>query len=65
MPADVRINQVTTEVTVTDASAMLDPAVLDRIVRAVMARLEAREREQRLEAEERRVGRPHTIDRSD
>jgi len=39
MPIDVRINDVTTEVTVTDANALLTPQVMERIVQAVLRRL--------------------------
>ena len=56
MPVDVRINDVTTNVNVTDASAMLSPEVLERIVQAVIARLEAKERDERQAEEERSLG---------
>ena len=56
MPVDVRINDVTTNVNVTDASAMLSPEVLERIVQAVIARLEAKQRDERQVEEERSLG---------
>jgi hypothetical protein len=56
MPVDVRINEVTTSVTATDPSAMLNPQVLERIVQAVLARLEARQRDERQAEQERSLG---------
>ncbi len=56
MPVDVRINDVTTNVNVTDASAMLSPEVLERIVQAVIARLEAKQRDESQAEEERSLG---------
>ena len=56
MPMDVRVNDVTTNVNVTDASAMLNPQVLERIVQAVLARLEAKQREERQLEQERSLG---------
>jgi hypothetical protein len=56
MPVDVRINEVTTSVTATDAAAMLNPQVLERIVEAVLARLEARRRDERQAEQERSLG---------
>jgi hypothetical protein len=43
--ADVRINQVSSEVAVTDAAAFLSPETLERIVIAVIARLETKDRD--------------------
>ena len=43
--ADVRVNEVTSEVAVTDAAAFLSPETLERIVGAVIARLEAKHRD--------------------
>lgn len=43
--ADVRVNEVTSEVAVTDAAAFLSPETLERIVGAVVARLEAKNRD--------------------
>jgi hypothetical protein len=54
--ADVRINEVSTSVNVTDASALLTPQVLERIVQAVVQRLEAQRRDERLADEDRRLG---------
>lgn len=48
MPIDVRVNTVSSRVRVTDADALLAPEVLERVVRAVLERLEderAREQE--------------------
>ena len=56
MPIDVRINDVMTNVNVTDASAMLSPEVLERIVQAVIARLEAIRRDEQQAEEERSLG---------
>lgn len=56
MAVDVRINEVTTNVSVTDATAMLSPQVLERIVQAVLARLEAQQRDQRQAEQERSLG---------
>ncbi|QDG52258.1 hypothetical protein FIV42_16380 [Persicimonas caeni] len=53
---NVRIGKVTTDVRVTDASAMLQPQVLQRIVGAVISELEARERSQKALARERALG---------
>jgi hypothetical protein len=53
MAADVRINNVSTDVTVTDASAMLTPQVLDRIVQAVLQRLAEQQRLEQDLAQER------------
>ncbi len=52
MAADVRINQVDTDLTATDASALLSPKTLERIVEAVLARLsEKRQAEDEAERE--------------
>jgi hypothetical protein len=56
VPVDVRINEVTADVSVADPSAMLTPEVLDRIVRAVLVRLEEQQRNEREVAQERSVG---------
>ena len=53
---DVRINQVTTDVNVTDAKAMLSPPVMERIVRAVLQQLEEKQRSDRASADEQRLG---------
>lgn len=47
MPVDVRVNQVVSRVRVTEPDALLTPEVLDRIVKAVMARLEDEEARRR------------------
>jgi hypothetical protein len=54
--ADVRINEVSTSVNVTDASALLTPQMLERIVQAVVERLEAQRRDARLADEDRHLG---------
>ncbi|MGD2205800.1 MAG: hypothetical protein PVH17_03380 [Anaerolineae bacterium] len=56
MPVDVRINEVTTTVDVTDASAMLTPQILDQITREVLRRLEVEQRAQQETDQERSVG---------
>jgi hypothetical protein len=56
MPADVQINQLTTDVNVTDASAMLTPQVLERIVQVVLKRLEEQQRSQHDIAQEQSLG---------
>ncbi len=63
MVADVRINQLTTDVNVTDASAMLTPQVLERIVQVVLQRLEEQQRSQRDMAREQSLGSRGQIDR--
>jgi len=59
MPADVRINRLTTEVNVTDAAAMLTPQVLDRIVQAVIQRLEEKQRNDREMTQEQSLDTNH------
>ncbi|NJN18638.1 MAG: hypothetical protein HC822_21470 [Oscillochloris sp.] len=54
--ADVRINEVSTSVNVTDASAMLTPQVLQRIVEAVLAQLAQKQRDDRLAEQDRKIG---------
>lgn len=54
--ADVRIQEVVTDVNVTDASALLTPQMLDRIVRAVLRRLEEQQRQAREVEQERILG---------
>lgn len=56
MPADVRINDVTTDVNVTDASALLTPQVMERIVQTVLRRLEEERRTEQEMAQERSLG---------
>ncbi len=53
MAADVRINDVTTDVNVTDTSALLTPTILERIVQEVLKRLEERRRTEREVEQER------------
>lgn len=54
--ADVRINEVTTSVNVTDASALLSPQILERIVQAVIQRLEEQRRSEREAEKDRSLG---------
>lgn len=54
--ADVRVNEVTSEVAVTDAAAFLSPETLERIVLAVIARLEAKARDDAGLERDRTVG---------
>lgn len=54
--ADVRINEVTTDVTVTDASSLLSPELLDRLTAAVLARLADRQRATAEADREQRIG---------
>lgn len=56
MPADVRINDVTTNVNLVDSAGMLTPEALERIVMAVMRRLEEKHRADQEIAEERSIG---------
>lgn len=56
MSTDVRINQLTTDVNVTDASAMLTPHVLEHIVQVVLKRLEEQQRSQHAMAKEQSLG---------
>jgi hypothetical protein len=55
---DVRVNQVTTDINVTDSSAMLTPEVMSQIVAAVIQRLEEHQREQQRMEEEQSFGSP-------
>lgn len=52
----VRVEQIEAQVTVTDAQAYLSPQMLERIIRAVLARLAEAQREQSTRERERRVG---------
>lgn len=56
MAADVRVNDVTTDVNVTDASAMLTPQILERIVQAVLMRLKEQQRSEQAMEQERSLG---------
>jgi hypothetical protein len=56
MAIDIRINDVTTEVTVTDAAALLTPDVLEQIVQAVLRRIEEQRRAERQAGQERSLG---------
>lgn len=53
MPVEIR--ELVTTVDVVDPEAMLSPAVLDRIVQAVLARLQARQGAEQARASELRV----------
>ena len=50
MATDVRINQVTNDLNVTDATAMLTPHVLERIVQAAIKRIQEIQRDERQQA---------------
>jgi hypothetical protein len=54
--ADVRINEVTTDVTVSDASSLLSPELLDRLTAAVLARLADQQRAAAEADREQRIG---------
>jgi hypothetical protein len=54
--ADVRINEVTTDVTVSDASSLLSPELLDRLTAAVLARLADQQRAAAESDREQRIG---------
>ena len=54
--ADVRITEVTTDVTVTDASSLLSPELLERLTGAVLARLADRQRAAAEADREQRIG---------
>ena len=56
MPADVRINEVTADVSMADASAMLTPSVMDRIVQEVLRRLEEETQDEKAAEQERTLG---------
>ncbi len=56
MPADVHINDVTTDINVTDASAMLTQKIMERIIKPVLKRLDERQRTEREIAQERSLG---------
>ena len=66
MAMDVRINDVTTDVNVTDASAMLTPQVLERIVQAVMQRMREHQEGEREAEQDRELGsmRQRAMDRA-
>lgn len=53
--ADVRINEVESQISVADIDALLTPEVLDRLVRAVQQRLNEENRMQRDADEDRRL----------
>jgi hypothetical protein len=54
--AEVRINEVTADIAVADATAFLGPEVLERIVQAVLARLADHERLRAQLEREQRIG---------
>jgi hypothetical protein len=59
MPVDVRVNRVTTDVRVTDPSALLTPKALDKIVTATLERLADDRRKQRGSQRDRALGGGH------
>jgi hypothetical protein len=52
----IRVEQVEAQVTVTDAQSYLSPQMLERIVRAVLARLAEAQRDERTRERERQLG---------
>jgi hypothetical protein len=54
---EVNIGEVNSTVRTTDSASLLSPEMLERIVRAVMARLREEEQHQRRAEAERRLGR--------
>lgn len=62
--ADVRVNEVTSEVAVTDAAAFLSPDTLERIVAAVIARLEAKSKDDAAAERDRTFGRERGMGRA-
>jgi hypothetical protein len=52
---DVHIDEISTQVRVLDGEALLTPQVLDQIVRAVLQRLETRQRTDRIRQSETRI----------
>ena len=59
MPVDVRINNVNMDMNVTDASGLLTPQMLERIVQAVLRRLEEQRRGERVQRQETALGDEH------
>jgi hypothetical protein len=56
MAVDVRVNRVTTDVSVTDVSALLTPKALEVIVAATLERLAQERRKQRGPQRDRALG---------
>lgn len=56
MPADMRINDVTTDVNITDADSLLTTEVLEKIIQAVLDRLEELKRDESEQEEEAQLG---------
>ena len=54
--ADIRVNEVSSEVTVSDAAAFLSPETLERIVAAVITRLETKGRDDAEAERDRTMG---------
>jgi hypothetical protein len=52
---DVHIDEISTQVRVLDGEALLTPQVLEQIVRAVLQRLETRQRTDRIRQSETRI----------
>lgn len=55
MATDVRVNRVTSRVNAVDAEALLNPEILERIIRAVHARLASQRSADREEELDRQV----------
>lgn len=62
MPPNFLVNEVTTEISVTDAAALLTPQVLEMIVQAVMRRMEEEKRNADNQARERNLGAARQIE---
>jgi hypothetical protein len=57
MAADVRVNEVTADMTIADAGTLLTPKVLERIVQLVLRRVREELRAEQEEGRERALGR--------
>ncbi len=53
--ADVRINEIDSQVTITDADSLLTPEIMNRLVTAVSQRLEEKERMSKIADDDRRL----------
>lgn len=53
--ADVRINQVDTDIRVADIEALMSPQIMEQLVRAVKMRLEQEQKMQKVADEDRRL----------
>jgi len=62
MPVDVRVNEVITQISVTDSAALLTPQMLELIVQTVLHRLNELERNADNQARERNIGAARNTD---